>query len=87
MLTNDQIKSLTDDDLETLSLQLKTEQEQRKNARMEVIRDKAIDALNYFLDSGGYIEIEGNEGYAYLECLYSQDVKTTSPKTITLLAN
>lgn len=49
--------------------------------------DLQNDALNYFLDSGGYIEIEGNEGYAYLECLYSQDVKTTSPKTITLLAN
>lgn len=86
MLTNDQIKSLTDDDLETLSLQLKAEQKQRKNAKVEAIRNKTVEALSNFFDSGGCIEIEGNDGYSYLECYSSQDIKATSPDTITLFA-
>ena len=87
MLTNDQIKNLTDGDLETLLSQIKEEQKSRKDVELKTAKDGAIKAIEKYLNMGGVISMVGNYEYdtVYLECCSSEDIeKDLAVRTLTM---
>lgn len=87
MFTNYQIKSLTDDELETLLSQIKEEQKSRKDVELKTAKDEAIKAIEKYLNMGGVISMAGNSKYdtVYLECCSSEDIeKDLVVRTLTM---
>lgn len=87
MFTKNQIKNLTDDDLEILFSQIKEEQKNRKDVELKTAKDEAIKAIEKYLNMGGVVSMMGRDEYdiAYLECCSSEDIeKDLAVKTLTM---
>lgn len=67
MLDQLQIENMTDEEVSTVIAQLQNEQNARKRQELKKYRDAAIEALENFIEHGGWVVTEGYHDSLYLE--------------------